>query len=183
MQGGVGIMAQKTVDTTKRAVPFDKANVPGPKMAKPVKADLAGKIISKAKRPLLIVGTPGADTGLPEIIKTFNSKSIPVAATGSCLKALKQADVEATYVNLHALVSYLKDPKWKGFDGNGNYDTAIFIGHTYYYASQLMSTLKNFTTVKVISIDRHYHPNAQLSFGNLNDDDFRTALKIVAAQL
>ncbi len=176
-------MAAKELDTTRNAVPFDKANIPGPKMAKAVKAEVAGKFISKAKRPLLIVGTAGGDDGVIEIVRTMAEKGIPVAATGSSLKRLKEEGIDATYVNLHALVSYLKDPDWKGFDGKGGYDTTIFLGHTYYYASQLMSTLKNFTKIKIISIDRHYHPNAGQSFGNLKPDDFIKALDVVVAQL
>ncbi|MBA1341474.1 MAG: Acetyl-CoA decarbonylase/synthase complex subunit epsilon [ANME-2 cluster archaeon] len=176
-------MATKELDTTKNAVPFDKANIPGPKMAKAVKAEVAGKFISKAKRPLLIVGTAACEDGVIEIVRSMAEKGIPVAATGSSLKRLKEEGIDATYVNLHALVSYLKDPDWKGFDGKGGYDTTIFLGHTYYYASQLMSTLKNFTKIKVISIDRHYHPNAGQSFGNLKPDDFIRALDVVVAQL
>lgn len=129
-------MAAKELDTTRNAVPFDKANIPGPKMAKAVKAVVAGKFISKAKRPLLIVGTAAGDDGVIEIVRSMSEKGIPVAATGSSLKRLKEEGIDATYVNLHALVSYLKDPDWKGFDGKGGYDTTIFLGHTYYYTSQ-----------------------------------------------
>ena len=173
----------KELDTTRNAVPFDRANVPGPKMAKAVKAEVSGKFISKAKRPLLIVGTAAVDNGVIEIVRSMAEKGIPVAATGSSMKHLKEEGIGANYVNLHVLVSYLKDPDWKGFDGNGGYDTAIFLGHTYYYASQLMSTLKNFTKIKIISIDRHYHPNAHQSFGNLTPEDFIKALDVVVAQL
>ena len=170
-------------DTVRNAVPFDRANVPGPKMAKAVKADVAGKLISKAKRPLLIVGTAAVDNGVIEIVRKIAEKGITVAATGSSLKHLKREGIDASYVNLHVLVSYLKDPDWMGFDGKGGYDTAIFLGHTYYYASQLMSTLKNFTNIKIISIDRHFHSNAQQSFGNLTPEDFIRALDVVVAQL
>ncbi len=176
-------MAAIELDTTKNAVPFDRANIPGPKMAKAIKAEVAGKLISKARRPLLIVGTVGGDDGVIDVVKRMAEKGIPVAATGNSIKRLKEEGIDATYVNLHALVSYLKDPDWKGFDGEGGYETTIFLGHTYYYASQLMSTLKNFTKIKIISIDRHYHPNAQQSFGNLKPDDFLKALDIVVAQL
>lgn len=176
-------MAGKELDTTRNAVPFDRANIPGPKMAKTVKAEVAGKFISKAERPLLIVGTAAGDDGVIEIVRSMAEKGIPVAATGSSLKRLKEEGIDATYVNLHVLVSYLKDPDWKGFDGKGGYDTTIFLGHTYYFASQLMSMLKNFTKIKIISIDRHYHPNAQQSFGNLKPEDFIKALDVVVAQI
>jgi acetyl-CoA decarbonylase/synthase complex subunit epsilon len=176
-------MAAGIVDTTKRAVPFDKANIPGPKTAKPIKAEIAGKLISKATRPLLIVGTSAANEGIPAYIRIMADKGMPVAATGSSLGQLKKEGINAVYINLHALVTYLKDPEWSGFDGSGNYDTAIFLGHTYYYASQLMSILKNFSSIKVISIDRHYHPNASISFGNLKKEEFLQALEIVTDQL
>lgn len=172
-----------TVDTTKNAVPFDRANVPGPRTAKPVKAELAGKLISKAKRPLLVIGTAAGSNGIIETVRAMAEKGIPVAATGSSMAPLVEEGIEATYVNQHALMSYLKDPDWKGFDGNGGYDTAIFLGHTYYYASQLMSVLKNFTDIKVISIDRYYYPNAHHSFGNLKVQDHPKVLEVVLDQL
>jgi acetyl-CoA decarbonylase/synthase complex subunit epsilon len=176
-------MELESVDTTKNAIPFDKANIPGPKMARPVKAELAGKLIAKAQRPLLIVGTAASEAGMLEIVRAMAEKGIQVAATGSSMGKLVEENIKATYVNLHALVSYLKDPEWMGLDGSGNYDTVIFLGHTYYHASQLMSTLKNFTTIKIISIDRHYHPNAHHSFGNLPEEKHVKALQIVVSQL
>ena len=176
-------MAAEIVDTTKNAQPFDRANVPGPSTAKPIKAELAGKLITKARRPLLIIGTAVTDDSIFEFLRIMANKGIPVAATGSSMARLVEEDIKATYVNLHALVSYLKDPDWTGLDGSGNYDTVIFLGHTYYHASQLISTLKNFTNIKIISIDRHYHPNAHFSFGNLKKENYATALQTVAAQL
>jgi acetyl-CoA decarbonylase/synthase complex subunit epsilon len=176
-------MASETVDTTRNAIPFDRANITGPKSARPTKADVAGKLIAKAKRPLLIAGTSAGDEGVLEIVKVMAEKGIPVASTGSSMKRFAQAGIKAKYVNLHALVSYLKDPNWKGFDGKGGYDTAIFLGHTYYHASQLISTLKNFSSINVISIDRYYHPNAKQSFGNLKKEDHVKALHEVADQL
>lgn len=176
-------MKSETVDTTRNAIPFDRANIVGPKTARPVKADVAGRLIAKAKRPLLITGSAAGDDGVLEIVTILAGKGIPVAATGSSMERLTKHGIKATYVNLQALVSYMKDPNWKGFDGNGGYDTAIFLGHTYYYASQLISTLKNFTSINVISIDRYYHPNARQSFGNLTKEDHIKALQEVAAQL
>src|SRR5512143_2830082 len=48
---------EKVIDTTRQAVPFDTANSPGPKMARAVMPAVSGKMIAKAKRPLLIVGS------------------------------------------------------------------------------------------------------------------------------
>ncbi|HID27729.1 MAG TPA: CO dehydrogenase/acetyl-CoA synthase complex subunit epsilon [Methanosarcinales archaeon] len=173
-------MASKSIDTTLNAVPFH-ANIPGPKSAKAIKPIVAGKLISKAKRPLLVVGSDilRNQSILEKAIK-IGEKGIPIAATGDSLKGFleysKNLKVQIKYINLNALVSYLGDREWKGFDNKGNYDLIIFLANKYYYASQLMSLLKNFSKVKTISIDRYYYPNADMSFGNLKEEDFLQAL-------
>ncbi|MFQ6062522.1 MAG: CO dehydrogenase/acetyl-CoA synthase complex subunit epsilon [Methanosarcinales archaeon] len=175
-------MASKSIDTTLNAVPFH-ANLPGPKSAKAIKPIVAGKLISKAKRPLLVVGSDILNSiSLIEKAIKIGEKGIPIAATGDSLKGFldkaSKVKVEAIYINLNVLVSYLGDREWKGFDNKGNYDVIIFLANKYYYASQLMSLLKNFggNKVKTISIDRYYYPNADMSFGNLKEEDFLQAL-------
>ncbi|MFQ6071589.1 MAG: CO dehydrogenase/acetyl-CoA synthase complex subunit epsilon [Methanosarcinales archaeon] len=172
-------MASKSIDTTLNAVPFH-ANLPGPKSAKAIKPIVAGKLISKAKRPLLVVGSDILKNNLIEKAIKIGEKGIPIAATGNSLKGLaRYKNLKVNYINLNALVSYLGDREWKGFDKEGNYDLIIFLANKYYYASQLMSLLKNFSKVKTISIDRYYYPNADLSFGNLKEEDFLQALEEV----
>ena len=67
-----------------------------------------------------------------------------------------------------------RDPNWRGIDGNGNHDTVIFFGILYYYASQMLSCLKNFALnplIRTISIDKYYHPNARFTFPNIESDE------------
>lgn len=174
-------MASKSIDTTLNAVPFH-ANIPGPKSAKAIKPIVAGKLITRAKRPLLVVGSDilRNQSILEKAIK-IGEKGITIAATGNSLKGFLDFTnkIQVQYINLNALVSYLRDREWNGFDNKGNYDVIIFLANKYYYASQLMSLLKNFSKVKTISIDRYYYPNADLSFGNLKDEDFLQALEEV----
>lgn len=174
------------VDTTKKLFPFDTANVPGPKMASGLKPVPAGKIIAKANRPLLVVGDgiKSQPDWLERAIK-FGEKGVAIAATGVAVKAFIDAGYEkANSENFHALTSYLMDPEWKGFDGNGQYDVVVFMGTLYYYSSAMMQALKNFAPhLRVLSIDRHYHPNAAMSFGNLSDDEFLEAVDEVLANM
>ena len=75
------------------------------------------------------------------------------------------------YCNLHELTNCLRDPNWKGLDGKGNYDLVIFFGIVYYYASQMLSCIKNFAIdplIRAVSIDRYYHPQARMSFTNIS---------------
>lgn len=162
------------VDTTKNTQIYSTW---GRKMAKPVNPNVAGKMISKAKRPLLVVGA--------EILKDENlvaktiaiaKKGVPVAATGHSITAFVDKDIGAKYINVHSLGTFLGDKNWTGLDGQGPYDTVIFIGHKKYYLNQVLSGIKNFTDLKAIAIERHFMQNATLSFGNLKPEVHLEAL-------
>ncbi len=175
--------AEKVIDTTRQAVPFDTGNIPGPKMAKAVMPAVPGKMLARAKRPLLIVGSEVHDKDVLARAVAIGKTGIQIAAVGNSYTSVGDKGLDAHYVNMHALASYLCDPDWKGLDGKGNYDLVVFFGITYYYASQAISALKNFSNIKVISIDKYYHPNADMSFGNLKDDVFIAALDEVIKEL
>jgi acetyl-CoA decarbonylase/synthase complex subunit epsilon len=164
----------KMVDTTKNTKLFTSYGV---KTSRAITTEVAAKLISKAKKPLLVVGTGVLD---PEIldraVKIAKAKNIPVAATGSSMPGFVDKDVNAKYINLHQLGFYLTDPNWPGLDGNGTYDTIVLLGHKKYYINQVLSATKNFSDVKAISIDRNYIQNATMSFGNLSKADHIAAL-------
>ena len=175
--------AEKVIDTTRQAVPFDTGNIPGPKMAKAVMPAVPGKMLARAKRPLLIVGSEVHDKDVLARAVAIGQRGIQIAAVGNSYTSLGDKELDAHYINMHALAAYLCDPDWKGLDGKGNYDLVVFFGITYYYASQAISALKNFSNIKVISIDKYYHPNADMSFGNLKNDVFIAALDEVIKEL
>lgn len=175
--------AEKAIDTTRQAVPFDTGNIPGPKMARAMMPAVSGKMLAKAKRPLLIVGSQIHDEELLAKVVALGRAGIQIAAVGNAYASLADKGLDVHYANMHALASYLCDPQWKGLDGKGGYDLVAFFGITYYYASQAISALKNFSKIKVVSLDKYYHPNADISFGNLKNDVFIAALDEVIAQL
>ncbi len=175
--------AEKTIDTTRQAVPFDTGNVPGPKTARAVMPTVSGKMLAKAKRPLLIVGSQVNEEEVLSRAIALGKEGFQIAAVGNAYAALGNKGIDVHYANLHALSSYLCDPNWKGFDGKGNYDLVAFFGVTYYYASQAISAIKNFSKTRIISMDKYYHPNADMSFGNLKKDVFIAALDEVIAEI
>jgi acetyl-CoA decarbonylase/synthase complex subunit epsilon len=177
------LAAEKVIDTTRQAVPFETGNIPGPKMARAVMPAVPGKMLARAKRPLLIVGSEVHDRDVLARAIAIGKTGVQIAAVGNSYTSLGDKGLDAHYVNMHALASYLCDPDWKGLDGKGNYDLVVFFGITYYYVSQAISALKNFSNIKVISIDKYYHPNADMSFGNLKDDIFIAALDEVIKEL
>ncbi len=131
-------------------IPFDVANVPGPETGRIAPPGVIGSYISSAKKPLLVVGSEllWADFFL-DIAIEIGKKGIPIAATGHSIKGFveKEYTENVTYYNLHGLTNCLRDPSWKGLDGGGNYDFVIFYGILYYYASQMLSCIKNFASL------------------------------------
>jgi acetyl-CoA decarbonylase/synthase complex subunit epsilon len=72
----------------------------------------------------------------------------------------------------------LTDPDWKGLDGNGNYDLAIFVGLPYYMEWTILSGLKHFAPqLKTMTLDCVYQPNASWSFPNSTIKDWATNFK------
>jgi len=162
------------VDTTKNTKLFTTYGVTTAKATTP---EVAAKLILKAKRPLLVVGTKVLDPELLDrAVKIAQKANIPIAATGSSMPGFVGKDVKAKYINLHQLGFYVTDSAWAGLDGNGTYDTIIVLGHIKYYINQVLSGTKNFSNVKAISIDRNYIQNATMSFGNLSKADHYAAL-------
>lgn len=168
------------VDTTKNTMIYTTW---GAKTATPIQPIVASKLISKAKRPLLIVGSEIMDTELIDKAIEMGKKGLHIAATGHSMKAFNDQDLNAKYVNIHFLAHYLGDKNWKGLDGQGTYDLLIFLGHKKYYLNQVLSGIKNFTNYKTIALERHYMQNAEMSFGNLKPADQLTALDEVIANL
>jgi acetyl-CoA decarbonylase/synthase complex subunit epsilon len=162
------------VDTTKNTKLFTTYGVTTAKATTP---EIAAKLISKAKRPLFVVGTKVLDPELLErAVKIAQKANIPIAATGSSMPGFVDKDVDAKYINLHQLGFYVIDQNWPGLDGNGTYDTLIVLGHIKYYINQVLSGTKNFSNIKAIAIDRNYIQNATMSFGNLSKADHYAAL-------
>ncbi|AKB50046.1 CO dehydrogenase/acetyl-CoA synthase subunit epsilon, CO dehydrogenase subcomplex [Methanosarcina barkeri str. Wiesmoor] len=162
------------VDTTKNTKLFTSYGV---STSRTVSPEMAAKLISKAKRPLLMVGTLTLEPEiLDRVVKISKAANIPIAATGSSMASLVDKDVDAKYINAHMLGFYLTDPKWPGLDGNGNYDMVIAIGFKKYYINQVLSAAKNFSNLKTIAIERGYIQNATMSFGNLSKADYYAAL-------
>jgi len=154
-------------------IPFNVANIPGPETGNVVAPEVIGSYISSAKRPLLVVGSELLrDAFFLEIAIELGKKGVPIAATGHSIKGFieKGYTENVTQYNLHELTNCLRDPNWTGLDGRGNYDFVIFYGIVYYYASQMLSCIKNFATdplIRAVSIDRYYHPNARMGFANV----------------
>lgn len=180
---------KKGIDTTKNPVPFEMAQIPGPEMAKTYLPKVMGAIIKKAKRPLLVVGAELLDDSVMfDKVIEIGKMGIPIAATAHSMKGfVERGYTDNVYmIGLHPLTSYLRFEDWKGLDGKGQYDLVIFTGIFYKFANAMFSALKNFNrNIKRVSIDRYYHVNADMTFGNLafEPDNYHAAIDELLAAM
>ncbi len=165
--------------------PWQIAEIPGPKKATVIaKPEVIDAMIKRSKRPVLIVGHLAAEVRLGEktmidyLIDLGKTRNIPVIATGHTnLALLNRGYTQAAILPAVEAGQRLTDPEWKGLDGKGPYDLAIFAGLPYYMGWTILSGLKHFAPqVRTLSLDNGYQPHATFSFANISTEEWRKNL-------
>ncbi len=106
-----------------KAVPWDEAEVRGPKLAYTITPENCGRMLRRAKRLLIVVGGNILDEEytkagtlhiLGRIVKKTNAT---LAISAGVFKAFHRFEGAKYAVNVESLVDRLKDGNWMGFDG------------------------------------------------------------------
>lgn len=168
--------------------PWQCAEIAATKKANAIqKPEIAVALIKKAAHPILVVGSYATERymeGRPLIefiIDLANASKIPVVATAQMVgEFLKRGYTPAGYMSAMDIGQRLVDPQWKGIDGKGVHDVAIFVGMPYYMESLILSGLKHFAPqLKTITLDNLYHPHASWSYPNVSLEAWAENLKVM----
>jgi acetyl-CoA decarbonylase/synthase complex subunit epsilon len=166
-------------------IPGQTAEIAGPKKAFVIqRPEVASAMIRKAKRPLLVVGSEApkikTDDGdfIDSVVRMKKACGLTVAATGHMVGEFSKRGVAGIHsMPLMNLGDRLRDPEWRGLDGEGGYDLVIFVGIPYYMEWLVLSGLKNFAVNLItISLDASYQPNAGWSLGTMPPKRWREVL-------
>ncbi|MDD1728356.1 MAG: CO dehydrogenase/acetyl-CoA synthase complex subunit epsilon [Methanospirillum sp.] len=155
------------------------------------KPEVVGALLKRAKRPLFIVGHEVTATGLASGPLTRFMKAgstirhIPVIATSSTARDLIAEGIQvAAIMGSMEIIDRLRDPEWKGFDGQGSYDLIFLAGLPYQFCWTLLSGLRNGApALKTVTLDPKYHPHASWSFGNMATGPWQEQLQAITALL
>ena len=169
------------------ARPYQKANIPGPEMGTSVfDPKVMANILKADKKKVFVIGAESLNWELDgkkvvdyfiEIAKKLDCQVISTGHTYGYIKG-KFPENKLWDMSLINVTGRLVDKDWKGLDGNGQYEMAIFGGHLVYYVSQTLSRLKNFQNhLRTIELDKYSHPNARFSLPNLSDADWKVFLE------
>jgi acetyl-CoA decarbonylase/synthase complex subunit epsilon len=167
------------------SLPYNVPNVRGPLTATVMTPKTVVNLIKRAKRPILIVGSlalkdnVGDKKSIDFAIDFANKTGIPVVAAAHTMKGFIEREFKpAGMMGVADITNRIIDPEWNGLDGNGGYDLVFYLGVPYYFATQIFSSIKHgATSIKSVSLDRAFDPNATFSFGNLTADEWSVALE------
>ncbi|MHA1298967.1 MAG: CO dehydrogenase/acetyl-CoA synthase complex subunit epsilon [Candidatus Helarchaeota archaeon] len=173
--------------------PWQPNAVCGPSAGTPMSKPIAlGKMIAKAKRPIIVVGVEGLldDVGdgkkIIDLLIEVGKKGIPIVATAHSSKYFVEKGFRPTWItDSNNITNRLSDPEWKGIDGKGNYDIAAYICINYMLQVTLLNCLKNYAYkhLKTIALDRFYYPTATYSLPNLKKEEYKTAIKEIINEI
>ncbi len=166
----------------ERVIPWQPTVIAGPKQALLVTPETAEMMLQKAKRPLMIIGPLLNNSPMQALATKIAEKwNIPIVSTGDAFKSLNEAGIQSKAYGVVEIVNLLKDPDWKGVNGEGQHDLVIFIGVIYYIGSQGLSTLKHFAPhLKTLTLCKFFHSNADASFPNMKDEEWIKYLEKLA---
>jgi len=175
-----------------RAEPWQTAEISGSTRAVPItKPDAIVAAIKRSKRPILVVGHESVEDELIEAkpidyaIQIAELTRAQVVATAHIVSEFINRGVrEASTMSVLDIANRLKDLEWKGLDGRGQYDLALFMGIHYNLEWVALSGLKHYAPhLKTMSLDRYHQPHATWSFPNMTPEDWEHQLKTIVAQL
>ena len=176
----------------RRAEPWQTAEVAGPKKALAItKPVVVAAMVKRAKRPILVVGHQAAETDVGKqklidyLIRFAKNLNIPVVATAHVVKEFSARGCQpAAWMPVMDIANRLRDSSWKGLDGKGHYDLALFVGIPYYMEWVILSGLKSLSSkLKTVSLDRYYQPHASWSFPNISLEEWKKNLDAIEKKL
>ena len=175
-----------------KAESWQRAEIPGPKKALLImKPEVVAAMIKRAKRPLLIVGHHAMNDYSKEVkmidyaIHLGKKTGMPVIATAHTVgEFIKKGFHPAASMPAMDIGDRLTDPAWKGLDGAGPYDLALFMGLPYYMGFVILAGLKSFSNgLKTMSLDRFYNPHASWSFPNISIENWKESFDLIINKL
>ncbi|MBS7610961.1 hypothetical protein KEJ27_01920 [Candidatus Bathyarchaeota archaeon] len=173
-----------------RSEPWMKAEVPGTRRATIIeKPELAAELLKQGGRILVVCGN-GVSTVLSKrslldyIVDVAEAVDAHIATSSMAYAKIKSRLTNATWISPMEVAHRVPDPEWMGLDGKGAYKTMVFIGLPYYMTWLILTGLKNFAqSVKTISLDRFYQPNASWSLRNMNIGEWEQFLEALVNKL
>jgi CO dehydrogenase/acetyl-CoA synthase complex epsilon subunit len=151
---------------------------------------VAAKLLKRAKSPVIVIGheaAAGEEAGiLDPIARIASATGAPIVATGGVSGRLGKIGIRASIV-LSAMEAgdRLLDPAWRPAPGRNPPDYAFILGVPFAIASVIEAGLASFARdhLKIVSLDRLYHPHCDLSLPNQSREEWEKNLEAIAREV
>ena len=151
---------------------------------------VAAKLLKRAKSPVIVIGHEAAEGDgsgiLDPIARIAQSTGAPVVATGGVSGVLGKKGIRASLV-LSAMEAgdRLLDPAWRPTPDRAPPDYAFILGVPFAIASVIEAGLASFARdhLKIVSLDRLYHPHCDLSLPNQSREEWAKNLDAIAREV
>ncbi len=151
---------------------------------------VAARLLKRAKSPVIVVGHEAAEgdgSGILDLIaRVALATGAPVVATGGISGELGKKGVRGSIV-LSAMEAgdRLLDPGWRPAPYRDPPDYAFIIGVPFTIASVIEAGLASFARghLKLVSLDRLYHPHCDLSLPNQSREEWEKNLEAIALEV
>ena len=150
------------------------------------KPAVAAKLLLRARSPVMIVGHEATPAGLDTVVRMARATGAPVVATGGVSAELSGKGFTPSLV-MSAMEAgdRLGDPGWEPGPGRSPPDYAFILGIPWAISSVVEAGLASFARdhLKLVSLDRLYHPHCDLSLPNQTAEEWEAALAAIAREV
>jgi CO dehydrogenase/acetyl-CoA synthase complex epsilon subunit len=150
---------------------------------------VAAKLLKRAKSPVIVVGhevTAGEGAVVIDaVVRIVQATGAPVVATGGTSAELGKRGVIPVIMSAMEAGDRLLDPAWQPAPGRAPPDYAFLLGIPWPIASVIEAGLASFARdhLKIVSLDRLYHPHCDLSLPNQTREEWEKSLGAIAREV
>jgi CO dehydrogenase/acetyl-CoA synthase complex epsilon subunit len=151
---------------------------------------VAAKLLKRAVSPIIVVGHEadgrGESTVLDSVTRIARAIDAPVIATGGVSAELRaKGIVFPLAMSVMEAGFLLQDPEWRPKSGRKPPDFAFLLGIPFTIASVIEAGLASLACdhLKIVSLDRVYHPHCDLSFPYQSQEEWEKALEAIAREV
>jgi acetyl-CoA decarbonylase/synthase complex subunit epsilon len=164
-----------------------RAQQGGPEQGRPVKPRVAARIILKAERPILVVGGKIASHGgapLKAAVRLAEAVEMPIIATAHSSKFLdEEGFTNYVEMGLVELTNAASSEDWRGIEGYGRPDLVTAFRAHLDLLNAIFQSLKSFSDIPTLSIDRYFMINANFSLPSLDPPLWLQALEELCGEV
>lgn len=145
--------------------------VPGHNATIVTKPSVVAALLRRAKNPIVIAGSEVRPEEAELVARLAGAVGCPVIATSTAVAAFARTPAACIGMPALEIAARIDDPAWSAGDRPAPHDLVLILGVPFVISSVLEAGWNSFGRhLRVISIDRHYHPHCSFSFPELPRD-------------